>query len=220
MISKKTYEEIVGKRIRYDILYKYETAARLIRKYKKDKLKILDIGCGQGIFAFFADKKWTIYGFDTDKDRIRRAKNIKLKNVSFFLADAEKFDFNKKIDVVIALDIIEHLKHPERCFKRIYKNLKDDGIFIVSNPNKYSIWELFLNKWIRLEDHHYLSPKEFSEISKKSGFNLIEVLPRPVFSESIGWLINDYRWFLKFDDNLGRLFPQLATGWFLVFRKD
>lgn len=221
LISKKTYESIVGKKIRYDILYKYETAVRLIKKHKKGRLKILDIGCGQGILSFYISKNWQLYGIDADEDRIRRAGKIKFKNAKFSVADAENLSFNFKFDVILALDIIEHLKHPEKCLKKISKLLKKGGILIVSNPNKHSMWELFLNKWLHLEDHrHYWSPDEFDSMTKVFGLELREVLPRPVFSESIGWLMRDYRRILDFDDRLGRRFPKLATGWFLVFKKS
>ena len=218
-ISKETYEEIVGKRIRYDILYKYETAYRLIRKYKKGKLKILDVGCGHGIFAFFADKNWILYGIDLNKDRIEKAKKIKRKNVQFFLKNVEEFNLNKKVDVVLALDVIEHLDHPEKCIKLISKNLNKNGVLIVSNPNRYSTSNV-LNNIVHLENHkHYWSPKQFAEMVSKYGFKLIEVLPRPLFSEGIAWAINDYRWFLNFDNKLGSLLPRFCTGWFLVFKK-
>jgi SAM-dependent methyltransferase len=218
-ISKKQYEDIVGKRIRYDILFKYETATRLIRKYKKGKLKILDIGCGQGIFAFFADKNWSLFGVDSDKDRIERAKKIKRKNTRFLLGDVENFRLREKVDVVLALDIIEHLDHPEKCIRLVSKYLKNDGVFIVSNPNRYSVWNV-MNNIVHLEDHkHYWSPNQFGKMAGKSGFAMVDVIPRPLFSEGIGWAMDDYRRFLNIDKKLGSLLPKICTGWFLVFRK-
>jgi len=256
LISKKDYERIIGKRIRYDVVLKSQTAAELIKKYKKGKLKILDIGSGHGLITFFLEKEWEYYGIDVDEERLRRSKKIKLKNVKFFLRDAENFNFKHKFDVILALDIIEHLGHPKKCIKLVSEHLDDDGIFIVSNPNKHGLWAFFFdskNKTSKIttfifnlnfvqnllkkkklmenwedkyykkglhEHKHHWSPKEFAEMTKKYGLNLIEVLPRPVFSEGIGWLIKDYRRFQNLDSNLGRLFPQFATGWFLVFRKN
>jgi len=220
MIDKKTYEEIVGKNIRYEILYRYETIRRLIKKYKKDNLKILDIGCGHGFLPFFAEKNWIIYGIDNDEERIRRARKIQHKNAIFKKGDAENFNLNKKFDVILALDVIEHLNHPEKCLKLISKHLYDDGIFIVSNPNRHSFWTLFFdNRFIRLENHkHYWSSEQFAKMAEKFGFKLVEILPRPFFGEAIGWFIKDYRPFLKYDNYLGKLFPNNCTGCFLVFK--
>jgi len=221
MISKKIYEETVGKRIRYDILLKYETVVNLIKKYKKGKLKILDVGCGYGFLSFFADKNWIIYGIDLDEERIKRAKNIKQhKNSIFMIGDAENLNFNKKFDVILTLDVIEHLYHPEKYLRLVSKALKKDGIFIVSNPNPHSVWTLlFDNRVIRLEKHRqYWSTEEFAKMAKKTGFEMIEALPRPFFGEAIGWFIGDYRRVLKSDLRLGKMFPNNCTGCFLVFK--
>lgn len=220
MISKELYEDTVGKRIRYDILLKYETVSNLIRKYKKGNLKILDVGCGYGFLPFFADKHWIIYGIDVDEERIRRARNFKHKNAVFMKGDAENLKSDKKFDVIITLDVIEHLNHPEKYLKLVSKTLKKDGIFIVSNPNRHSFWTLmFDNRFIRLEKHQqYWSSEEFVKMAKKVGFEMMEVLPRPFFGEAIGWLLKDYRRVLKFDLRLGKLFPNNCTGCFLVFK--
>ncbi|MEM7818921.1 MAG: class I SAM-dependent methyltransferase [Candidatus Aenigmatarchaeota archaeon] len=221
MIKKEDYEKIVGKRIRYDILYKYETVVKIIKKYKKGKLKVLDVGCGYGIFCFYADRKWFVYGVDSDEERISRARKIKLKNCVFIKADAEKLKLKKKFDAIVALDILEHLKRPEKCLEKIYGMLKDDGIFIVSNPNRHSLWAvLFDNKIIKLETHrNYWSPEEFGRMAEEFGFRLVEVVPRPLFSEGIGWILPDYRIIVKLDDKLGKIFPKLCTGWFLILKK-
>jgi 2-polyprenyl-3-methyl-5-hydroxy-6-metoxy-1,4-benzoquinol methylase len=220
MLDKKTYEKIVGKRIRYEILYRYETVKKLINKYKSGKLSVLDIGSGHGFLPFFLDKSWNINGIDFDPERVRRANQIKHKNAFFTTGDAENFNLHKKFDVVLALDVIEHLDHPEMCIKNVSKHLNKDGIFIVSNPNRRSFWTLlFDNRFIRLENHkHYWTPKQFASMAARYGFKMIEVLPRPFFGEAAGWMIKDYRPFLKYDNYLGKKFPNNCTGCFLVFK--
>lgn len=228
MITPKQYEKIVGKRIRYDILLKYETAVKLIKKHtfkgKNYQMKILDVGCGHMLFCFFADKRWTVVGLDNDKNRIKKANAIKRKNTYFYNDDIENeksfFYIDKhQFDIVLCLDVLEHLNHPERALKNIYKRLDDDGILIVSNPNKYSFWNV-LNNIFHLEDHkYYWSPEKFTEMAGKFGFELVEVAPRPLLSEGIGFALKDYRKIEKLDIKLGRLLPRFTTGWFLVFRK-
>lgn len=220
-ISKKMYEKIVGKHIRYEILYRYETVRKLIKRYKKGNLKILDIGSGHGFLPFFAEKSWFIYGIDFDQERVRRANQFKHKNAFFTVGDAENFHIDRRFDVILALDVIEHLDYPEKCIKLASRHLKKDGIFIVSNPNRHSFWTLFFdNRFIRLENHkHYWSTEQFAKMASKFGFNLAEALPRPFFGEALGWAINDYRPLLKYDNYLGRTFPNNCTGCFLVFRK-
>jgi SAM-dependent methyltransferase len=175
--------------------------------------------CGQGIFAFYADNSWAVTGIDMDKDRVKRANRIERKNTQFCLKSAENFKFKDKFDVVLALDIIEHLDHPQKALDSIHSALKDDGVLIVSNPNRYSFWNI-LNNIAHLEDHkNYWRPGQFGEMARKSGFEMVEVLPRPMLSEGIGWAMDDYRDFQKTDIKLGKTLPFFATGWFLVFKK-
>ncbi|MFH0829542.1 MAG: class I SAM-dependent methyltransferase [Candidatus Aenigmatarchaeota archaeon] len=219
MMDASTYEKITGTKVRYDILYKYESVSDMVRKYGKGDIDLLDVGCAFGIFSFFADKGWKIHGIDRNPERIAKAKRSTLGNATFNVGDAETFETGKKFDVVIALDIIEHLVHPDACLKRISDSLKREGLLVVSNPNYFSAWNV-LNFFFRLEDHrHWWNPSEFVRMAEKHGFTLLEMKPRPMLSEAIGWAIRDYRPFYGLDKKLGSLFPRFSTGWFLVFRK-
>ena len=216
------YKKIVGKRIRYEVLYRFETVAEIIRKYKKGKLKILDVGSGHGFMPFFSDTSWTIYGIDIDSNRIRRANKAHHPNAIFMKGDAENFNFSQRFDVVLALDVIEHLDYPEKCLELISKHLVNNGLLIVLNPNRYSLWTLLYdNKLIRLENHkHYWSPNSFAKMAKKFGFRHLETMPTLLLGNAIGWIIKDYRPLIKYDKYLGSLSPNHCCSSFLVFKKE
>ncbi|MDI6825972.1 MAG: class I SAM-dependent methyltransferase [Candidatus Aenigmarchaeota archaeon] len=167
---------------------------------------ILDIGCGCGLLTLILSEKWNVIGINVNKDRLNIARKI------------VKIDFKEKFDLILALDILEHLKYPNKSLKKIHNHLKSNGLLIVSIPNKSSFWEV-LNLFLKLEEHkHYWKPNEFKILLQKYGFELIDFYPRPMFGESLGFL-PFYKNFLLVDILLGKMTPAIATGWVFAFRK-
>src|SRR3989344_1895386 len=87
-------------------------------------------------------------------------KKGKLLNVE---KDLEKFSQNNKYDIILALDILEHLKNPERTISIINKFLKNEGVFIFRVPNLSCINLKILkllgkkNEWIGYKDKTHIS---------------------------------------------------------------
>jgi len=118
-----------------------------------DQPKILDIGCYIGTDLFMLpkvnpkDKYWGVdISFDAISFAKRFAKKRGEKNINFLTADAnEKLPFSDKFfDVVLALEVIEHLKNPEKFMLEINRILRSKGVAIISTPNE----ERFLNRLI------------------------------------------------------------------------
>jgi 2-polyprenyl-3-methyl-5-hydroxy-6-metoxy-1,4-benzoquinol methylase len=102
-------------------------------KYKKTG-KILDVGCGIGLFLVEAKKRgWEVHGTEfTDKAiEICKGKNIIMRQ--------GKLDpgwFNEGMfDVVVSFEVIEHINNPIEEIKNINKILRDGGLFYFTTPN-------------------------------------------------------------------------------------
>lgn len=99
--------------------------------------KLCDIGCGNGEFTLkVADLLGAkeIYGIDKEK----LPKNVYKKRMQIFQRDIE----NEKIplpdnffDIVLAVELIEHLRWPDNLLSEVRRTLKKDGLFLVSTPN-------------------------------------------------------------------------------------
>lgn len=109
-------------------------------KFVQNKV-VLDIGCGSGAGIKYWVSKGAkgIVGMDISQNAIRDAKswNSGIRGVSFINADAQALPLlNKTFDVVVALEVIEHLKDADLFLRECSRILKLNGTFICSTPNK------------------------------------------------------------------------------------
>ena len=122
----------------------------IVKKILK-KSRVLDIGCGEHKIIHEA------IGLD-----LYSYKNIDI------ISDAENMPFlNESFDSIVMLEVIEHLKNPEKAIKEIYRILKKKGQVIISTPNVNFSWKIiwwlgshtFGRKWLNLHTN------EFNEIT-------------------------------------------------------
>lgn len=99
---------------------------------------VLDIGCATGYFAKeLKDRKnCRVWGIDINKDALNIAKKyceeVYQRDLSHIHSLPVKRHF---FDVILILDVIEHLPNPENLLTILHTYLKKDGIAVVSLPN-------------------------------------------------------------------------------------
>jgi glycosyltransferase involved in cell wall biosynthesis len=96
---------------------------------------VLDIGCGSGFMSYELSKK-QVKTISVDRYIGTMAKQYSFKAVQ---ADIEEYDFNplsEKVDTILALDIIEHLKSPENFLQNLRNcYCQDDPEVIITTGN-------------------------------------------------------------------------------------
>lgn len=98
---------------------------------------VLDIGCGKGNFLLaFSQKfsKWYLSGVEASRNALSFAKK-KLLNADLREGLFTNGLFDKKFDLIVALDVFEHLEEPVEFLNTIVPNLKDDGYLFLDVPN-------------------------------------------------------------------------------------
>jgi len=99
-------------------------------------MRLLDLGCG---FARYHNKysDYEIIGLDVEKDRIKEA-NKNNKNGKYFVADVCK-DISKyakgKFDIVLSLDVLEHVREPRSLIENMINYVSDDGYCHIVSPS-------------------------------------------------------------------------------------
>jgi 2-polyprenyl-3-methyl-5-hydroxy-6-metoxy-1,4-benzoquinol methylase len=95
---------------------------------------ILEIGCGSGYILDHLQKNgfMNVSGVDSSKNFLKYYKNIK-KSTKLIVQ-------KNKYDLILLLDVIEHVRKEETLLKKIYAMLKQDGILIISAPAYGFLW--------------------------------------------------------------------------------
>src|SRR5690606_10456533 len=95
---------------------------------------ILDIGCGEGIFArhLFTDKIDS--GLDANANEIERAKKFN-KYSELLISYAQKIDKpDNSFQTVMCNSALEHMQDIESVLREVRRVMKDDGIFYLTIP--------------------------------------------------------------------------------------
>ena len=110
--------------------------------------KILDVGCGGGLFLSVLSSSFDKYGIDIDEESIKYGRenfNFHFKNE---MIGKDTFE-NNFFDLIIFRGVIEHMYDPKTTLKRAYELLKKGGkLFFCATPNVNSFCaNLYREKW-------------------------------------------------------------------------
>lgn len=132
--------------------YRLRKAYSFAKKFVKRKT-VLDIGCSHGYGTpLLAERAKFVTGLDKDRRAISQAKKEnQTSNVTFLNEDVFRFEPNFQYEVIIAFQVLEHLKEPDLFLKKSKSWLKKRGFFLVSVVNK------------EVDPHGYSCPYHYRE---------------------------------------------------------
>ncbi len=124
---------------RYNIVI--EICKKLLAETSNQKIKVLDLGCGDGVLSYLLWKEgFYVTGFDTNKTAIKysKEKHSELNtNVNFFSGDEYNTGLdNRSFDLTVCADVIEHVSYPEKLISEANRVTKVNGYVIYSTPIK------------------------------------------------------------------------------------
>ncbi|GEM_PF-5015147 len=131
MNSKYPITKFVAKK-RLGLILK--SLARFEKRIPKEKMKILDVGCGNGHFLRqLKERGYNVVGIDKNTPKTAPWMNFEPD----FVMDAMDMKFkDNSFDVVIALEVVEHVP----CFVEVNRILKPEGLFFCSTPTPRTEW--------------------------------------------------------------------------------
>jgi 2-polyprenyl-6-hydroxyphenyl methylase/3-demethylubiquinone-9 3-methyltransferase len=159
------------------------------KKTPLKNIKILDIGCGGGLLSepmcrLGAD----ITAIDASKKNINVAKLHSKKNnlkIKYLCTSPEKIKIKNKFDVILNMEIVEHVEDVNFFLKTCSKLLKKNGIMFVATLNKTLksyffaiVGAEYILRWLPIGTHEwekFIKPEELISILKKNDLNVERV---------------------------------------------
>mgnify|MGYP005840417137 CR=1 FL=1 len=109
---------------------------------QEDSFKLLDVGAGNGLFLkFFKSKGFQVAGYELEKELVANMKkDPALKGDKIEQGDITKLKGKEEYDVVIASDVIEHIKADVRAIQGLWSFVKPGGMLLITVPGHSAIY--------------------------------------------------------------------------------
>ena len=149
-------------------------------------IKILDIGCGGGLLSEPLSRLGaTVTGIDASDRNIKIAKMHLKKSkldINYYCSSPESFEAKEKFDVVLNMEIVEHVDNVDFFLLKSSELLKKDGLMFIATLNKTLksyvfaiIGAEYILKWLPIGTHDwnkFLKPDDLINICKNNSLNL------------------------------------------------
>ena len=158
-------------------------------KNKKKPLKgisILDIGCGGGLLSEPMSRMGAnVTGIDASDKNVKIAKLHSKKNklkINYLCSSPEKLKVKKKFDVILNMEIVEHVEDIDFFLKSCSKLLKKNGLMFVATINKTLksyvfaiVGAEYVLRWLPIGTHEwekFVKPEDLKKILMKYDLSL------------------------------------------------
>ena len=154
-----------------------------------ERIKILDIGCGGGLLSEPMKRLGAdVVGIDASNKNIQVAKLHAKKNkldIKYICTSPENFETKNKFDVILNMEIIEHVKDVDFFLKSCSKLLKKNGIMFVATLNKTLksyvfaiIGAEYILRWLPIGTHDwekFIKPNHLIDSLKKHNLKVDKI---------------------------------------------
>ena len=159
------------------------------KKTPLKNIKILDIGCGGGLLSEPMCRLGAkVTGIDASDKNIKIAKLHSKKNnlqIDYFCSSPEKFNIKEKFDVILNMEIVEHVEDVDFFLRSCSRLLKKNGIMFVATLNKTLKSYIFaivgaeyILRWLPIGTHEwekFIKPEDLISILEKNDLSLDRV---------------------------------------------
>lgn len=147
-------------------------------------IKILDAGSGFGQYVYYLSSKnrdWQITGIDVKEEQIEDCQSffnsIGHSNVNFAVGDLTKYKTKQAVDMVLSVDVMEHILEDVKVFENFHASLKTGGMVLISTPSDQGGSDVHDHDHESFIDEHVRDGYNIDEIQQKlesAGFSKTE----------------------------------------------
>tara|TARA_B100000941_G_scaffold274546_1_gene235769 strand:- start:6 stop:734 length:729 start_codon:yes stop_codon:yes gene_type:complete len=152
-------------------------------------VSILDIGCGGGLLSEpLARLGAEVVGIDASKKNIDIAKHhLKKSNldIKYYDKSPENFSYKKKFDVILNMEIVEHVENIPEFINQSTKFLKVNGIMFIATLNqtlKSYVFAIigaeYILRWLPVGTHDwnkFVKPEKLEKICNNNSLILEKI---------------------------------------------
>ncbi|MBX7246917.1 MAG: class I SAM-dependent methyltransferase [Candidatus Sumerlaeaceae bacterium] len=128
-------------------------------RHPDGRLRLVDIGCGTGYLLEDLEKMGVAVGLDFSPVALTYCRQRNLRNV--LRGDAANIPLQSaSVDVITALDLVEHIRDDHRLMGEFFRILRPGGMALMSVPAHKSLWsnhDVALHHFRRYEKPEFLS---------------------------------------------------------------
>ena len=172
-----------------------------LRKIKpKNGMQVLDAGSGYGQYSFWMWKRFrgcNILAVDVKEEQVadcnRFFSGIGATNVKFEIADLTKFVQPEKYDLVLSVDVMEHILEDVQVFKNFYASMKPGAMVLISTPSDQGGSDVHQGDDSSFIEEHVRDGYNINEIQDKlrtAGFSKIEARYQYGSPGKISWRLS------------------------------
>ena len=159
------------------------------KKYPLSGINVLDIGCGGGLLSEpMCRLGANVTAIDASNKNIAIASLHAKKNnlkINYICSSPEKLKTTKKFDVILNMEIVEHVEDVDFFLKSCANLLKKNGLMFVATINKTLKSYIFaivgaeyVLRWLPIGTHEwekFVKPEELKRILIKNNLNLKKI---------------------------------------------
>jgi SAM-dependent methyltransferase len=201
-------------------------ALRKIGRQFPGEASVLDAGSGLGQYTWRMcrmNPRWKIKAIDINSEQIEDSKRFIGKTkmsdrVTLHTGDLTALDDLNCYDIILSVDVMEHIEEDVLVFQNFYKSLKDNGILLISTPSDQGGSDVHNESEHSFIDEHVrdgYSIKDITEKLSRAGFKGIEAVYTYGKPGNISWRLS-MKYPIKML-NVSYLFFIILPFYYLIF---
>jgi 2-polyprenyl-3-methyl-5-hydroxy-6-metoxy-1,4-benzoquinol methylase len=175
-----------------------------------DQVQVLDAGAGFGQYSYYIARRhprWNILSVDVKEEQVQDCaqffSRVGIKNVTFKVDDLTTMVHPNAFDLVLCVDVMEHIEPDVTVFKNYFASLKNGGMVLISTPSDQGG-----------SDVHEDTDDSFIEEHVRDGYNIEEIQKKLT---SVGFAKTEAFYSYgapgKISWRLSMKYPMVMLGW-------
>ncbi len=148
---------------------------KAFKGWKQSGLNVLDAGAGFGQYTYWMNRKnpqWTITSIDVKDEQVADCNRFfgqigQSERVLFKVGDLTTFRKENTYDLVICVDVMEHIEEDVKVFENYHASMKEGAMLLISTPSDQG--------GSGLDEHHEGEVHGFIDEHVRDGYNIHEI---------------------------------------------